>query len=243
MKNGTAYGKKLKQAYRRFRGKGEPVALSHDGDPVDQLILAVLAQETTTARALRAMKRLSDDMVDLNDLRVSTAAEVSDSISRHVPRSVHRAKLLLKVLNGVYHREYAVSLQSLRSKGIREVKQYLESLEGTTPYVCGSVILWSLVGHAIPVSDPMLQWLRDNDLVHPDAEPGEVQSFLERHVSAADARTFCLDLEAQSVSREPLASAGKRTTASRKTSAKRKSSARKAVRRTDKTTKKTKRKT
>ena len=38
----------------------------------------------------------------------------------------------------------------------------------------------------------LLQALRDADLVHPTAERGEVQAFLERHISASEAKEFCL---------------------------------------------------
>lgn len=244
MKNGTAYAKKLKQAYAKFRGKGEAPVESDGGDPVEQLILAVLSQETTMSRAHRAFKRINDTLVDLNDLRISTPAEISETISRYIPRSVQRAKVLLKVLDAVYQREYAVTLQSLRSMGIREVKQQFETMEGVTPYVAGSVILWSLGGHAIPVNDPTLEWLRRQDLVHPNADVSDVQSFLERHISAADARQFCVDLEVESAGRESGGAGKKRAPATgKKTSSKSKTSTRRSSKQADKTKKKTPRKT
>lgn len=207
MKKGTLYARKLKKAYSSFRGTGDGSA-PEPSDPIEQLILAVLSQQASRVRAQRALKQLQGDMVDYNELRVSSPAEVSDSISRSVPRSVQCAKALLRLLNNVYQREFAVSLESLRGRGIREVKQYLESLDGITPYVTASVILWSLGGHAIPVNDVVHAWLVQQDLVHPDASPAEVQSFLERHISAADARGFCLDLEAHALARGSSATNG-----------------------------------
>lgn len=239
MKNGSAYAKKLKQAYAKFRGKSEPPPPDDGADPVQHLILAVLSQETTVKRARKALKKINDDMVDLNDLRVSTAAEISESISRYVPRSVQRAKRLLRLLDSIYQHEYAVSLQSLRSKGIRDVKQFLDSLDGMTPYVSGSVILWSLGGHAIPINDPTLAWLRENELVHPAAEAAEVQSFLERHISAADARGFCLDLEANCAADSGSSKKSASTTTKKKGATKRKSTTSKTSKRAEKTKKKT----
>lgn len=238
MKNGSAYAKKLKQAYAKIRGKSEPPPSEDGVDPVQHLILAILSQETTIARGRKALKKINDDMVDLNDLRVSTSAEISESITRHIPRSVQRAKRLLRVLDSIYQREYTVSLQTLRGKGIRDVKQYLDTLDGMTPYVSGSVILWSLGGHAIPVNDPTLAWLQDQDLVHPAAEPAEVQSYLERHVSAADARVFCLDLEA-SCGIDLGTSKKKTSPAPKKADTKKKSTTSKTAKRTEKTRKKT----
>jgi endonuclease III len=200
MKKGTLYARKLKKAYASFRGAADGTVLEST-DPIEQLILAVLSQQASRLRAQRAFKQLQNDMVDYNELRVSSPAEVSESISRNIPRSVQCAKALLRLLNNIYQREFAVSLESLRGRGIREIKQYLDSLDGISPYVSASVILWSLGGHAIPINDVVHAWLVQQDLVHPEAAPVEVQSFLERHVSAADARGFCLDLEAQAISR------------------------------------------
>jgi endonuclease III len=208
MKQGTTYARKLKKAYTGFKGAAAG-DVPESIDPIEQLVLAVLSQETSTAKAQRAMKQMQSVMVDYNDLRVSTPAEVSDAIARYVPRSVQRGKVLLKLLNAIYQREHNVSLDSLRNRGVREVKQYLESLEAITPYVSASVILWSLGGHAIPVSDVVHEWLVQSGLVHPDASAAEVQSFLERHISASEAKRFCLDLEAQPALKPNVRSNGK----------------------------------
>ncbi|HNO78646.1 MAG TPA: hypothetical protein PKN33_11350 [Phycisphaerae bacterium] len=195
MKNGTLYAKKIKQAYNKFRGSrsSEPPEVR---PPVEQLILGVLSQETSLDRAEKALSQILDDMVDYNELRVSTPAEVSSSISKHIPRSVQRAKTLLTVLNSVYQLEYTISLDHLAAKGVREVKTYLSELDGMTPYAMASVMLWSLGGHAIPVNDVALEFLKENDLVDENATGAEVQSFLERHVSSAEAKEFCMDLDA-----------------------------------------------
>ncbi|NOX59598.1 MAG: hypothetical protein GXP29_12195 [Planctomycetes bacterium] len=195
MKNGTAYAKKIKKAYAKFRGTARGDSLgSHT--PVEQLILGILSQETSFARAEQALRRILDDMVDYNELRVSTPAEVSASISKHVPRSVQRSKSLLMVLNAIYQLEYTITLDHLASRGVREIKAYLQSLHGITPYAMASVMLWSLGAHAIPINDVALEFLRENDLVDGGATGAEVQSFLERHINAADAKAFCLDLDA-----------------------------------------------
>lgn len=196
MKKGTIYGKKIKDAYRRFRGAAGQVPDEEPVSPIEQLILAALGQEASIANARKALNALNHDMVDYNELRVSTPAEVSNSIGRIIPRSVQRARTLLRLLNAVYQAEYEVSLENLKGRGVRDIKAYLDALEGMTPYVSASLLLWSLGGHAIPVNEPTLAFLREQDLVHPEAEAAEVQAFLERHISAADAKAFTMDLEA-----------------------------------------------
>ncbi len=237
MRKGTEYAKKLKQAYGKFRQTASR-PIPERGDPVEQLIVAVLSQETTTARAEKALKQINEALVDFNELRVSTPAEIADCISQQIPRPVQRAKALLQVLNAVYAREYAVSLESIQSKGIREMKSYLEGLDGITPYAVASTLLWSLGGHAIPINDMMLECLVREGLVDPNATVEEVQAFLERHVSAADAKTFCLDLEAHAAAtaprdgkQKPAKASKPRTKSKKKPAAARKSTTKASARR------------
>ncbi len=76
--------------------------------------------------------------------------------------------------------------------GRRDAKHFLEKLDGVDEFATAAVLLWSLGGHAIPVDDRLLEALRQADLVHPEATRAEVQAFLERNISAAEAKRFCL---------------------------------------------------
>jgi len=209
MKQGTLYAKKLKKAQSRFRGCGAQSA-PQVNDPIEHLIIAVLSQETSVQRAERAMRQLRTEMVDYNELRVSSPAEISAALQNHIPHPVQRAKALLALLNAIYRKQYAVSLDGLASRGVREIKNYLDGLDGITPYVSAYLLLWVLGGHAIPVNAPTLEALRRDGLVDPAADVAEVQAFLERHVSSADARDFARDLAAYAGSggRAASASAG-----------------------------------
>jgi endonuclease III len=216
MRKGTEYAKKLKKAYSKFRSGHVPPEALEPSEPVEQLLLAALSQETTAAVGRAALTRINEEVVDYNELRVSAPGEIAELIGDSIPRSTQRAKVMIRLLNAIFAREYAVSLDSLKSKGLRDAKQYLESLDGATPYVIASVLLWSLGGHAIPVNKVVLDFLAKHDLIDPNASDAEVQSFLERHVSAADARTFCLDLEAYAASRHSATAAGKKSPRARK---------------------------
>ena len=242
MKNGTVYAKKIKQAYSKFRGSG-PKDAPEPRPPVEQMILGVLSQETSIVRAEKALVRILEDMVDFNELRVSTPAEVAASIGKHIPRSVHHAKALLTVLDAVYQLEYTITLDHLSSKGVREVKAYLQNLDGMTPYAMASVMLWSLGGHAIPVNDVALEFLKANDLVDANASGAEVQAFLERHISSADAKGFCLDLDAAVASNFSIANGKPKAAKAAKaggSTKKKASSAKSATKKTKKAATKTK---
>jgi endonuclease III len=236
MKNGTLYAKKLKPALSRIRGSAPQTPLEY-ADAIEQLIVAVLSQEAGLSSAHRAMRQLREDMVDYNELRVSTPAEVVASIDKHISDAEKPAEALIRVLNAIYRNEFAVTLDRLAGKGVRETKAYLDELDGMTPYVSASVLLWSLGGHAIPVNDRALDQLRREELVDPAADTAEVQAFLERHISAADAKDFALDLAAYAASKN------RSTAASREARAKAGKAASKTSRKKSQTTAKSTRKT
>jgi endonuclease III len=191
MKNGTEYARRVKRVFRQLQRESGGWKPGEPTDPTEQLIVAVLSLHTTPEQGRKALRRLCDHMVDFNELRVSAPGEIASLIKDLIPHNTERAKALLAVLNAVYQAEYCVDLRGLRNLGVREARKYLESLDGADAYTAASVLLWSLGGHAIPVSPRLLDVLRARELVDAGSTLPEVQSFLERHVSAADARVFC----------------------------------------------------
>lgn len=193
MKNGTLYARRVKKLYSRLKNTyGRPQIPEEPTDPVDQLILGLLSVEASEAKAHRALTALGEAMVDINEVRVSTSAEVAAAIATHVPDSTACADAIRASLNAIFKREHALSLDHLQKTGLREAKQYLERLDGVDAGAAASVLLWSLGGHAIPVDRRMHQALRRENCVEPSASRGEVQAFLERNISASDAKMFCL---------------------------------------------------
>ncbi len=196
MKHGTVYAKRVKRVYARIKKQSMLPKIGGATDPLEQLVLSVLSQETTLRNARKALSKLLDIMVDINEVRVSSPREIADVIDPYIPNSRPCASRLVRLLNDVFHRENAVNLETLRSLGKREAKHRLEELAGIEPYHVASVVLWSLGGHAIPVNAKLFAALRKEELVEPNASVAEVQSFLERHIPPAEAKTFCLTMAA-----------------------------------------------
>jgi len=195
MKDGTRYAKKVKKVFAQLTPAARKHPIPEPTSPIEQLVLAQLAWDSTPTAAARAFKKLKEEMIDLNDVRVSTVREIAIVIRDDHPRANECARNLSKSLHDVFRREHAVTLDSLLNMGRREAKQYLESLDGVNHYVAASLMLWSLGGHAIPVSERLLRALKKEELVAPDAGGAEVQAFLERNISAADGKLFCVAME------------------------------------------------
>lgn len=198
MKNGTMYAGRLKKAYAKIRKAIPKPEVPELDEPLRRLAIAILGVETIEQEAVSAIDRAFTTMVDWNELRVSSAQELNKATGNTIPHGVEHCQKLLDALQAVYDRENLLSLDRLHNMGRREARHYLEQLNGLDEYGVASVVLWSLGGHAIPVNDRLLEGLRHAELVNPSADRAEVQAFLERHVSANEAKTFCIIMQSLS---------------------------------------------
>ena len=195
MKQGTLYAGRIKKAYARQKREASPVNVGETDDPLRRLAVAVLGIHQGDTAGERALRSILSVMVDWNDVRVSDVVEVVAAMGGGSADGKARCRCLISALQTIYDRENSISLGKLKSKGRREARQYLESLPGVDEYAAASVLLWALGGHGIPVHDKLLAALRADDLVHPEATRAEVQAFLERHIAASEAKTFCVVME------------------------------------------------
>lgn len=192
MKDGTLFAGQLKKAFNKLRHSAPEPVIPEADDPIRRLALAVLGEDCGEADASATLDRLLSNMVDWNEIRVSTPDQVNRAMGDKIPDGLERARRLSRALHAVYLHEHRISLERLRNMGRREARQFLESLEGMNDYTAAAVMLWSFGGHAIPVNDALHHMLREAELIHSTATRAEVQAFLERNISASQVKEFCL---------------------------------------------------
>ena len=185
MKSSDAHVKNLATLLKKI-GEVEPPEFPDADDPIAVLILSTLMWESTTEKAIAAYARLRAAVVDDNDLRVTMPHEIAEIIGTRYPKSAERSERLRATLRDVYLREHAINLDSLAGKGKRDVKKYVESLNGISPYVSARVQLLCFDVHGVPVDEQLRSRLADYGAVEPDADEVEVAGWLARHVRASD---------------------------------------------------------
>ena len=192
MKNGTAYGKRIRFLFHKLRSAAGKVTGSAGAtEPVPQLLHALLSVDSTPNNAAKALDSLFRTMVDINEIRVSSPHEIAAHIGDFVPDARDTAERCHHALNDIFRKTNGLSLHHLGSLGRREARQFLDEIDGVDPFSAASVMLWSLGGHAVPIDHRVLKVLRRAEFVDPDATQAEVQAFLERHIQAQEAREFC----------------------------------------------------
>jgi endonuclease III len=209
----------LKKLEKRYKN-AEPSAPEDAQDPVEHLLWSALLWDATPPKAREAYKRLIDAASDLNELRVMIHDEVVALLGPRYPHVDERAARIRMVLNDVYNREHAVSLEALARAPKREARKYLDELDGATTFISARTMAVGLGGHAIPVDETLRRRLIEEDLLDENADCATAAGSLERVIKASDGLKAIALFEAwtadESVARKPASGAKKTAKTSRK---------------------------
>jgi endonuclease III len=219
MKNNKEYGVKIDKFFRSVKS-GQKVKPAEFADPIDALIYGLISESTTERQAKRVFKNIQSHFVDYNDLRVSRTEEVQELMEDLTTKGEQVAGNLTKILSAVFDKYDGMSLKTIDAQGKRQAKKELDELPGVTHFAVNFCFLAALEGHAIPLTEPMLNFLKERELVDPQITQDEIETFLERHISASNGWEF-YELLRQA------AEAGGRKNATARESAKKKSAEKK----------------
>lgn len=194
--------RKLTLLLKKLRGGDIPARdESCDGCPEGadpllwQFVYSFLIWESSPAKAGAAAKRLQGAVVDYNEMRVALTDELASMIGERYPRAAERAARLRSALNDLYKREHAVTLKRIAELSKRDARVFLESLEGTPPFVAARMVLLALGGHAFPLDERLHRALAEEDAVPRDLSLTDASGWMERQFRAGEATEPYLVLE------------------------------------------------
>ncbi len=121
------------------------------GDPVTELVLTLLSQNTSDTNSGRAFQQLLARYPDWDAVLASDPAELEETIRPGglAPTKAKRMRELLEQLRARLGPEWDASL--LATLPIGEAKEWLVSLPGVGPKTAACVLLFSLGRDALPV--------------------------------------------------------------------------------------------
>jgi len=183
MKNVSKHIDELKQLFKRLSKEGKPperVPL----EPLDALVRGAMTFDVSDNRAEDAIKSITKEFVDLNELRVATDLEIQELLGVRYPEIEKRVAMITQSLNAIFEREHTMSLNRLKDVSKREARQFLRELPEIHPFVEAFVMLYAFDGSAFPLDDEMLDYLREQEAVDPETNLHEAQKFVENHVKA-----------------------------------------------------------
>ena len=223
MKDSSKYAKKVMKLFSSLKKASQAPKEPEYEDPIDSIVHGILSEYITLKDAKSAQRKIESHFVDLNDLRVSRTEEIVEVLGINKEVGAKIAAEVTNFLNIVFDRYDAISLDVLQDLGKRQARKDLEDLGCISKFAVGYCFLTALKGHAIPLTEPMVNYLQENELVYPGADSDTIEGFLERQISSSDGYTFYYLLREESEK-----SPGKSSTAAKTTTTKKKTTVKKA---------------
>ena len=172
----------LKKALRPLRTAFGKQTLEPVDNVARQLLKILLIEETPEAVVEAALERVSTTFVDLNELRVSLAKEISDALVG-VARAHDKAVQITKLFNEIFLKHNSMEWNFVRTLGVRELRQYFETVSGGSPELGAAAVMFFSTGHAVPADADVCRILGRLELTEPDEDVAALQGFLERAVT------------------------------------------------------------
>jgi hypothetical protein len=182
----------VKSLLKKLRKDSQPAA-RQPAEPLMALVRGAMSYDMTDEKADEGMKAIDAEFVDLNELRVATELEAQELLGSKYPDIEKRVTMITQALNTIFEREHTLSLERLGTVSKRDARQFLRALPDIHPFVEAYVMLMCFDGHAIPLDETMLEYLRAQEAVEENMPLDEAQRFLEHHLKAEDCYDFyCL---------------------------------------------------
>jgi endonuclease-3 len=137
--------------HRRLRRRFGPLTPPLRRDPIDELVLTVLSQNTSDVNRDRAYRAMRERWPTWERLAGADAAELA-AIIRPGGLSQTKAPRILAILAEIRQREGgSLDLSWMRTGHSERVRRYLMSLPGVGPKTAACVLAFSLGRPALPV--------------------------------------------------------------------------------------------
>jgi hypothetical protein len=140
----------IPKLHKALKASFKPVAFNTNRDLLDQVLVACCLENAPYEAAEKAHSRLRESAFDLNEIRVTTVAELAEML-HDLPDPSHAALSLRRVLQSVFESTYAFSLEHAKKHSLAHGLKVLEGMHGIPPFVVAHVASTALDGHMIPL--------------------------------------------------------------------------------------------
>lgn len=168
----------VERALGRRYGKPEKPRL----DPLDELVLTILSQNTTDRNRDQAWSALRDTYADWDSVRKAPRAELEETI-RTAGLAGQKATAIRSALERLTEERGRPTLDHLEEMGDEEALEYLSGFHGVGVKTAACVLCFSLRRPVMPVDTHVLRVSRRLGLVPPDASATSAHETLNRRVA------------------------------------------------------------
>jgi endonuclease-3 len=175
---------------RRF---GRPRRSAHRTDPLSNLVLTILSQNTTDANRDRAFEALMGRFPTFRLLAAASPQDLEEAI-RAGGLARAKAKAILGCLTRIHKERGEYSLDFLAGMPLDEARDYLTSFPGVGVKTANVVLLFSFGKEAFPVDTHILRVAKRLGLVQPKMDLSRAALLIEPHVPRGEAMPLHINL-------------------------------------------------
>jgi endonuclease-3 len=154
----------LPRLFKALKASYKPVPINVGRPLLEQVLFACCLENARPEMAEKALARLLAHSFDLNEVRVTTVAELAEVLT-DLPDPARAALSLRRALQSVFESTYNFSLEHAKKHSLAHGLKTLESLHGVPPFVVQHVASTALGGHMIPLDQGALAGLYLTGLV------------------------------------------------------------------------------
>ncbi|KPJ48995.1 MAG: hypothetical protein AMJ41_03825 [candidate division Zixibacteria bacterium DG_27] len=162
-------------------------------DPLDELILTILSQNTTDTNSHRAYQNLKSRFKNWEQVRRAPTALLEETIKVGGLGGI-KAPRIKRILEEIKNGNGSYDLSFLRKWRTDKVLSYLTSFQGVGDKTAACVLLFSLGRPVMPVDTHILRVSKRLGLVQEDDTPSSTQEKLNRLVPETTIYRFHLNL-------------------------------------------------
>jgi endonuclease-3 len=171
---------------------GEPVWRPH-GDPMTELVLTILSQNTSDTNSGRAFMRLKGRFPSWEAVIEAPVGELEEAIARG-GLARQKAPRIQASLRAVYEARGGWDLEFLRDLPLAEAKGWLRGLSGVGPKTAACVLMFSLGRPALPVDTHVHRVAQRLGLVPAKASAEKAHDILEAMLAPEEVYPFHISL-------------------------------------------------
>lgn len=200
--------KRLRSLHNALKRQSDASVNDELTDPVEQLLLSILAGNNSMQQAQRALEVVYLHIVDFNDLRVTPVPELAEMFDKEIGNPEEAAQAIVRTLKWIFCRFDTMNLKYLREQHNGALKSMFEEIPGCPDHARMAMLLLSFAVPVFPIDEAMLAYLVKNGALPEGVSLKEGEGFVQRHLKVGEIKQFYLNLKHAS---EHPRSAGRKT--------------------------------
>jgi endonuclease III len=173
---------RFEQLFKALKKHYKPVTPVSDRKVLDHLLYACCLQDASYEAADEALAKLQQAYFDSNEIRVTTIAELSESLTS-LPHASAAANRIKKLLQAMFESRYSFDIDDLKKANLGKAVDEISGWQGVTKFMVSYVTQHAFGGHSIPVDESTLSVCHLLDLLTPaEVEKGSLPG-IERAIA------------------------------------------------------------